>query len=232
VQGLCARTRHRAFCFSRLHLERLLAEGHDGGAMLLEGLYAGGESRASVADARPLVVFAGRHIPEKRVPALLEAFARARAAAPELRCEIYGDGPERSGVLRGIAALGLDGAVEAPGFVDDERIDVALRHALCMVTPSRREGYGLVVVEAAARGTPSVVVRGPDNAAVELVVDGENGVVADSADPDELAAAILRVRELGPSLRKSTAAWFERNAQRLSLETSLEKVLGEYSASR
>ena len=62
--------------------------------------------------------------------------------------------------------------------------------AMCMVLPSRREGYGLVVIEAAARGTPSVVVEGPDNAAVELIEEGVNGVVAASASAEDLAAAI------------------------------------------
>jgi glycosyltransferase involved in cell wall biosynthesis len=85
------------------------------------------------------------------------------------------------------------------------------------------------VVEAAAHGTPSVVVRAEDNAAVELVADGENGVVADSASPEDLAAAILRVHEAGDALRASTAAWFARNARRLSLESSLESVASSYA---
>ena len=49
---------------------------------------------------------------------------------------------------------------------------------MCLVLPSRREGYGLVVIEAAAHGTPSVVVADPDNAAVELVTEGVNGFIA------------------------------------------------------
>jgi glycosyltransferase involved in cell wall biosynthesis len=96
------------------------------------------------------------------------------------------------------------------------------------VLPSRREGYGLVVVEAAAHGTPSVVVAGNDNAAAELVADGENGFVAGSAEPDELAAAILRVHEAGSALRESTRSWFAENSERLSLEGSLEMVLEAY----
>ena len=48
--------------------------------------------------------------------------------------------------------------VEAPGFVDAERVDAALRRALCMVLPSQREGYGLIVVEAAARGLHRLVL--------------------------------------------------------------------------
>jgi glycosyltransferase involved in cell wall biosynthesis len=88
-----------------------------------------------------------------------------------------------------------------------------------------------VVVEAAAMGVPSVVVRAPDNAAVELVEEGENGFVAPSAAPDDLAQAILRVYDAGPALRASTAAWYKRNARRLSLEGSLETVLKSYRAS-
>jgi glycosyltransferase involved in cell wall biosynthesis len=123
---------------------------------------------------------------------------------------------------------GLAEAVDVPGFVDHARIDAALRRALCLVLPSRREGYGLVVVEACAAGTPSVVVAGPDNAATELVVDGVNGFVAPSASAEDLADAILRVREAGHALRESTAAWYADNARRLSLAESLERVAAAY----
>jgi glycosyltransferase involved in cell wall biosynthesis len=229
VQRLCARVPQRAFCFSRLHAGRLRGEGLRGEPTVLSGEYVGSLEAPEPAPARPVVVFAGRHIPEKRVPALLPAFAQARAAAPELRAEIYGDGPERPRVLAEIERLGLGEAVEAPGFVEHARVEEALRTALCMVLPSSREGYGLVVVEAAARGTPSVVVAGEDNAATELVDDGENGFVAASASADDLAAAILRVWRAGPALREATAAWFGANAERLSLEHSLETVLAAYA---
>jgi len=53
--------------------------------------------------------------------------------------------------------------------------------------------------------------------------------VAESIEPSELAAAILRVHAGGPALREATAAWFERNADRLSLDRSLETVLAAYA---
>jgi glycosyltransferase involved in cell wall biosynthesis len=118
--------------------------------------------------------------------------------------------------------------VQAPGFVDEERLRAAMRRALCLALPSRREGYGLVVVEAAALGVPSVVVSASDNAAAELVTEGVNGSLAESAEAGDLAAAILRVHAAGHALRESTAAWFARNAERLSLERSLETVLTAY----
>jgi glycosyltransferase involved in cell wall biosynthesis len=176
-----------------------------------------------------VIVYAGRHIPEKQVTALVPALARARERIPELRAEIYGDGPERAKLLRLITAAGLGGAVEAPGFVSAARIESAFARALCHVLPSRREGYGLVVIDAAARGAPSVVVRAPDNAAVELVEDGVNGVIAASASPDDLAEAIGRVQRLGGSLRRSTAEWFARNAEKLSIESSVDAVVAAYA---
>jgi glycosyltransferase involved in cell wall biosynthesis len=227
VQTLCLRVPHRAFCYSRLH-ERRLRERRVR-PILLEGLFAGSLEARDPVRPEAVVVFAGRHIPEKRVPALVPALALARERIPELRGEVYGDGPERAEVLRLRSELGLDGALEVHGFVDAGRVEEALSRALCMVLPSRREGYGMVVVEAAALGTPSVVVAAPDNAAIDLVSEGENGFVAASASPADLAEAIERVRAEGHALRERTAAWFEAHAERLSLDGSLRRVLQSYA---
>ncbi len=232
VQRACVRLRQSAFCFSQLTGRRLREVGLRGPVTVLEGEFAGLLKPAPPREAQPTVVFAGRHIPEKRVPALVRAFAALRERAPELRLVIYGDGPEREEVLALICAAGLSDVASAPGFVDAQEVEQALEHALCMVLPSRREGYGLVVVEASARGVPAVVVAGPDNAATELVDEGENGFIASSAEPEEIAEAILRVREAGPELRARTAAWFGRNATRLSLENSLERVVAAYAEHR
>ena len=162
------------------------------------------------------------------MPALVDAMPALLSRAPELRLDVFGDGPERQDVERRVAELGLEDAVRVHGFVASGVVEEALRRALCMVLPSSREGYGLVVVEAAAAGTPSVVVAGPDNAAVELIDEGENGFVARSADPNDLADAIVRVQDAGPALRDATADWFARNGTRLSLRSSLDVVLAAY----
>jgi glycosyltransferase involved in cell wall biosynthesis len=228
VQRACVRVPQRAFCLSELHAARLREEGLRSEVTVLRGIYSAPEPDAQVepyVDPGP-VVFAGRHIPEKRVPSLIPAVA----AIPGLRAEIYGDGPERERVLSLIRSHDLEGRVSAPGFVPHEQVDAALRSALCLVLPSRREGYGLVVVEACAAGTPAVVVADPDNAATELIEEGVNGFVAASDSPEDLAAAIVRVRDGGAALRASTAAWYVANARRLSLEESLERVAEAYRA--
>jgi glycosyltransferase involved in cell wall biosynthesis len=227
VQDLCIRVPQHAFCFSALYAERLREEGL-AEVQTLGGAYTGPLEVHPVHRPEPLVLFAGRHIPEKEVPAIPPAVARARERLPILQATILGDGPDRAEVVRLVSELGLDGTVDVPGFVATETVNELMSRALCLLLPSRREGYGLVVIEAAAYGTPSVVVDGPDNAAVELIVPGENGFIAPSASPEDLATAILRVHAAGQDLRRSTAAWFTGNAHRLSLAHSLDVVLNAY----
>jgi len=229
VQRVCAHVGDYAFCFSRLHAARLRDEGFRAPIAVLEGEYAGGVERAEPHPAEPVVVFAGRHIPEKRVPVLVPAIARAREEIPGLCGEIYGDGPERARVAEAIDECDATDYISAPGFVDADVLERALTSALCFVLPSRREGYGLVIIESSARGVPSVVVQSPDNAATELVEDGVNGVVA--ASVADIADAIVRIHRAGPQLRQSTLEWFRRKEGRLSLERSLEIVTREYQAS-
>ncbi len=228
IQRLCVCVPQRAQCFSRLHESRLLEEGLRGEHTFIGGLYDGPCDLAEPRSAEPLVVFAGRHIPEKRAPAAVEAIALARAEGLDVRGLIFGDGPEREQVLAAIRRHGVEDFVSAPGFADRADIDDAMGRALCLLHPSAREGYGLVVIESAARGTPVVVAAGPDNAAVELVDAGENGVVAESSEPAALAAALHEVARGGDELRKRTRTWFARNAQRLSLESALERVAESY----
>ena len=234
VQRLCVRATPLAFAYSRLHAERLREEGLRGEPVVVGGLYDGPlDAPAGDRDGRsPLVVFAGRHIPEKRVPAIPAAIAAARRRVPALRARILGDGPDRGRTLEEIERLALGDVIDAPGFVGSEEVHRAIRDATCLLLPSSREGYGMVVIEAAAAGTPSVVVAGPDNAAVELVEEGENGHVVASADPDAVAEAIARVHAEGPELRARTAAWFARRAPQLTVASSARRVLDVYAARR
>jgi glycosyltransferase involved in cell wall biosynthesis len=230
VQRLCARVPQRAFCFSQLHARRLAAEGLRGPVTVLRGLYTGTLEPTAPQGSERLVLFAGRLIPEKRVTLAVSAIAAAAERLKGLRGEIVGEGPDRAALDAAIVSGELQDVVSAPGFVDADALDASMRRALCMLLTSRREGYGLVVVEAASRGTPSVVVAGEDNAATELIVEGVNGTVVQSADPQAIADAIVRVDEAGPALRESTARWFAENADRLSLESSLRTVLDVYAA--
>jgi len=246
VQRLCALIPQRAFCFSELHAQRLREEGLRGEPTVLRGQYAGigpttvdgskppqppgspAEAACERGSSGPTIVFAGRLIPEKRALLGLEAVALARRQIPNLQACFYGEGPERGRLIARIGELGLAGAVQAPGFVEAARLEQAIRSSLCLLLPSSREGYGKVVVEAAAVGTPSIVVKAPDNAAAELIEDGVNGYLVPVAEPQAIAQALRRVHAHSEELRRTTAAWFRRRATELSLERSLQLVERQY----
>jgi glycosyltransferase involved in cell wall biosynthesis len=230
VQRACARVPQHAFCFSELHARRLREERLNGTVTVLRGLYAGSLQPAAAHAAEPVVLFAARLIREKQVTLAVAAMALAAERIGGLTGEFLGQGPEREALDAAILAHGLQGTLTARGFTETQTVDAEMRRAMCMLVTSRREGYGLVVVEAAARATPSVVVAGEDNAATELIEDGVNGAIALRSDPQAVADAIVRVHEAGMALRESTARWFAENADWLSLESSLRKVLDVYGA--
>jgi glycosyltransferase involved in cell wall biosynthesis len=233
VQRLCARVPQRAFCFSELHAERLREEGLRGSVTVLRGMYTASAALAAPERAAPpggpLVLFAGRLIAEKQATLGVAAIALAAQRIEGLRGEFLGDGPERAGLEQAIAEHAMQGRILAPGFAGAEVVDREMRRAMCMLLPSRREGYGMVVVEAAVRGTPSIVVAGEDNAATELIEEGVNGTIAPRSDPAAIAEAIVRVHAAGTQIRESTTEWFVHNAEPLSLESSLRTVLAGYA---
>lgn len=227
VQCLAARLSPLATCHSALTARRLKESGARSEPLRSPGLIfetdRGAPHLAEPTAAR--VVFVGRHIEDKRVEVLPAAIAHARRSLPGLTAQIYGDGPLRPALLEDIARLGLVGVVAAPGFVSQAELDEAVRTASVLVNPSAREGYGLVVVEAAAVGTPVVLVAGEDNAAVELVEPDVNGVIASSAAPEELGDAIVEVVRAGARLRGSAHAWFEQVAPTSSVGVTAGRIL-------
>jgi len=231
VQRLCVLATPTAYVFSDLHGRRLAEEGLRGEVVRPGGLYAGPlEPHPREGEPEPLAVFAGRHIPEKQAELVPAAVAAARDRVPGLRGLILGDGPRRAAVQEAITATGAGDFVEAPGFVAPAEVGAALGRAAVNVLPSSREGYGMVVIEAAALGTPSVVLAGPDNAAVELIEEGVNGFVA--ATPAELPRAIATTWAGGEELRRSTAAWFAAHAPELSAAGAARRIVSELEGQR
>jgi glycosyltransferase involved in cell wall biosynthesis len=232
VQTICARVPQRAHCFSELHAQRLRAEGLRGPVTVLRGLLADPRAVAEAQPTAPLVLFAGRLIPEKRVGLAVASIALAAERIDGLRGLILGDGPERDAVRAAIEEHGASEIVRAVGWASAEELDARMAESMCLLLTSSREGYGLVVVEASQHGTPSVVVAGQDNAATELIVEGVNGTVAPEPDATAVADAIVRIHAAGLGMRRSTASWFAENAAALSLESSLRKVLAPYDSAR
>ena len=123
----------------------------------------------------------------------------------------------------GAALRALGGArLELPGYVDDARLDALLRGADALVHPSLWEGFGLVVVEAQARGVPVVAARG---SSLEEA-GGEAAVYVDGHDPDAIAAGI----ESALARRDELAAAGRAHAARFSWQRAAAETVAVYRA--
>jgi glycosyltransferase involved in cell wall biosynthesis len=135
---------------------------------------------------RPSALFVGVLEPYKNVDGLAEAWRRAAPQVPGATLVVVGNGSRRLAVDR-LVADGL--AAHFPELPPDQ-VAQHLDDATVLVLPSRYEGLGRVVIEAFARGRGVVASRA--GGILDLVVDGEEGLLVDPEDTDALAAALVR----------------------------------------
>jgi hypothetical protein len=105
-----------------------------------------------------------------------------------------------------------------PGRISEEDKRDLLRHAWLMVHPASHEGWGLVITEAAAHGTPSLAFRVPG--LQDSVVDGMSGVLVDR--PEELAETWLRLAR-DPAERQRLRLGARRRAAACSWEATVDR---------
>lgn len=150
--------------------------------------------RVPEANEQVDVLFVGRLIEEKNPALLVRAIDELRESTPDIRCRFVGEGPEADRVEQLVGQLDLDSNVTVTGFRDSHDAVLGLMKAAdVFVLPSRREGFGMTVLESLACGTPVVTIDHPQNAAAELVEDGATGVICE-ATPRSVADGIERAR--------------------------------------
>lgn len=143
---------------------------------------------AGATSGGPVVLAAGRLVPQKDFPTLLRAFALARTARPDLRLLLLGEGPERPALEALRDALGLGGAVDMPGHAANPPAHFA--RGDLFVLSSLWEGFALVLVEALGTGIPVVSTDCPAGPA-EVLEGGRLGRLVPPHDPAALARAML-----------------------------------------
>src|SRR5215217_8240160 len=145
------------------------------------GMAATGPAAAGSRTPFPSVCVLGRLVPLKRVELALEAAARIRPHLPGLRVLVVGQGWWEPRLREAVDRLGLRGAVELLGWVDEETKQRVLASSWALAMPSVKEGWGRAVLEAAANGTPTVAFRAAGGLR-ESVVHGSTGLLADDLD--------------------------------------------------
>ncbi|HEV7581146.1 MAG TPA: glycosyltransferase family 4 protein [Mycobacterium sp.] len=129
--------------------------------------------------AVPRVVVLSRLVPHKQIEDALETVAELRPRLGELHLDIVGDGWWRQRLVHQVRSLGISDAVTFHGHVDDVTKHHVLQSAWVHVLPSRKEGWGLAVVEAAQHRVPTIGYRSSGGLS-DSIVDGVTGILVDN----------------------------------------------------
>lgn len=112
------------------------------------------------ASRRPLrLIYTGRLVALKNIPAALQAVARAAAAGADVQLTIVGDGPERQSLDTLTSALGIGEAVQFLGAISQMEVMEALQRSDVYLFPSLKEGGVWSLMEAMSVGLPVVCVN-------------------------------------------------------------------------
>ena len=144
---------------------------------------------AGVSDADPVFLFVGRLVRDKGVFDLVEAFAAL--SAKHERWQLWVVGPDEEGLQVALQAAGERLGVRTRWFGPTPVPERYMAAADVFVLPSYREGFGSVIIEAAACGIPSIAYR--IDGVIDAIVDGNTGLFVDKGDVQGLSDAMNRL---------------------------------------
>ena len=119
---------------------------------------------------------------------LLESWPRVLRAVPDAQLVIVGRGNDVERLRAKAASLGIGDAVLFSGFASDATVAALLDRVALFTMPSRGEGFGLVYLQAMRHARP--VIASVHDAAGDVVLDGETGLLVDHDDRAALADAV------------------------------------------
>lgn len=193
---------------------------------------------ATRADVPTLAVLS-RLVPHKQIEDAIDVVATLRRSFPELRLDVIGGGWWDENLRAHAASRGVGDAVTFHGHVSETRKHRILARSWVHVLPSRKEGWGLAVVEAAQHGVPTVGYR-HSRGLTDSVVDGVTGVLVgdewvgqdtDVADLTDAVSTLLEDgdlrRQLGEKARLRTREFSWAQCSR-----AVESVLTDHARGR
>ena len=142
------------------------------------------------------VLFVGRLISHKHLDWLIAAMSIVKKRFPSASLHVIGDGPLRRELEGLVSEYSLSKSIMFYGVLPSyESIAEHMKSASVLVSPSTREGFNMVALEAIVAGTPVVIVNAPNNAALDFVKHRHTGLVVEMKNPHAIADAITDLFE-------------------------------------
>ncbi|MGN6129199.1 MAG: glycosyltransferase, partial [Nocardioidaceae bacterium] len=138
----------------------------------------------------PTVCVVGRLVPHKQVEHAIELVRELRPELPDLSLRVVGSGWWADTLRKHAAAAGVADLVVFEGQVSEQRKHEVYHESWLQALPSLKEGWGLVVTEAGAHGTPTIAYASAGGTR-ESILHGRSGLLVD--DRDGLVGAVRAV---------------------------------------
>jgi len=168
----------------------------------------------------PRVLVLSRLVPHKQIEDALDAVAQLRSSIAGLHLDVVGGGWWSQRLTDHARRLGISDAVTFHGHVDDTAKHHVIQQAWVHVLPSRKEGWGLAVIEAAQHAVPTIGYRSSGGLA-DSIIDGVTGVLV-----DDRADLVSRLEQLlaDPVLRDQLGAKAQARSAEFSWKQSADAM--------
>ncbi|MGQ0737266.1 MAG: glycosyltransferase family 4 protein [Acidobacteriota bacterium] len=216
--------------------ERVMREHPDAGRILacplaLEPTETRRGSADELANAErpetPMVLSVGRMSSREQYKGhdqLLEAWPRVLARVPGARLVYAGTGDDIARLTAKATALGVADSLNCPGFVSTRELARLYTQAAVFAMPSRREGFGLVYLEAMSHRLPCI--GSTHDAAGDIIQDGHTGFLVDQSDIGGLADRLTRLLTDDLLRRRMGEAGARRVAEQFTYERFASRLIG------
>ncbi len=163
------------------------------------------ESIASLKPAKTHsdIIYVGRLMDFKNIHLIIESLAALKEKGSILKCVVIGKGPAKTKLQRLASQLGVTNQIKWLGTLESYDVYAHMKAAKVLVLPSKREGFGLVAIEANASGTPVLTADYTGNATKDLIEDGVNGYVFQPT-AESLTSTLEKAFKQGKKLERST----------------------------
>ncbi|MFA5406136.1 MAG: glycosyltransferase family 4 protein [Candidatus Nanoarchaeia archaeon] len=144
-------------------------------------------------DKRFRILYIGRLKKSKGVHDIIKALRIVRETIKDAKLDIVGRGDYEIKLKRLVGKLGLKKYVKFHGFVSEEKKNELMKSSHVICAASKREGWGMIVTEANALGTPAIVYNSPGLR--DAVKDGYNGLITKKNDPLGISDCIISLHK-------------------------------------
>ena len=164
----------------------------------------------------------GRLIPDKNPLLSLEVVSKLISKGWKGNFTFIGSGPLEERIKEEISKRNLSDRVFFIKNASDEVKNLTLRNSVALFHPSKREGYGLAIIEAAFFGVPAILIRSEDNKSTELGINPS--LVAESENVSELASLVMKALNERSSLSSESRRWIEEVSPKMACSASISKI--------